>query len=84
MSHGPYLLQLHQEGDVVALLGREAPVGREDAQPLGRFARALLRLGRVALPHPVRAVVGNNLPVPAKGDRVWEPREYFPVCSVVP
>lgn len=67
-----YLLELQQEGDVVALLGREPPVGREDAQPLGRFARALLGLGRVPLPHPVRAVVGNNLPVSVKGWGNWE------------
>lgn len=62
-----YLLQLHQEGDVVPLLGREPAVGREDAEALGGLARALLGLGRVPLPHSVRAVVGNNLPVPAKG-----------------
>lgn len=62
-----YLLQVQQEGDVVALLGREPSVGREDAQPLRGLARALLGLGRVPLAHPVRAVVGNHLPVPAKG-----------------
>lgn len=49
------------------LLGREPAVGREDAEALGGLARALLGLGRVPLPHSVRAVVGNNLPVPAKG-----------------
>lgn len=61
-----YLLQLQQEGDIVALLGREPPVGREEAEALRGLARALLALGRVPLPHSVRAVVGNNLPVPAE------------------
>lgn len=64
-----YLFQLHQESDIVSLLGCQFAIRCDYAKALGGFARTLLWFCCVPFSYTIRAVIRNNFPVSAKEKR---------------
>lgn len=61
-----YLFQLHQESDIVSLLGCQFAIRCDYTKALGGFARTLLWFCCVPFSHTIRAVIRNNFPVSEK------------------